>query len=448
MTGLYVREMLSRGWIRRVLVVPPAGLVGNWERELRTLFRLRFRIAAGADARAGNPFRGPEGDLVVVSLDTLTGERAFGALREEGVAPYDLVVFDEAHKLSVVVHAQGARKRRRYRLAEALAGCADPAARFAGLGWSARHLLLLTATPHMGRDEPYHYLWRLLDPHVFRRRGGVPARLPGGPRSALHPPHERGNGRPRRRAALPAADVRHVQLRPQPRPRRRAGALRRDHRLAAPGLRPRPRRPAGRPSRAGRLPAPARQLHPGCGAVVRAPARQAGADRRRPAHRPRRRGRAAAGPGRGRDRARPDHGRRGPLPHPRPRRPRPRLRGTGALRRTRRRDRGPDCRRLGAGAERGGARRLPAGAGAAGRPPRLARLRPALDPAGRRRPQRRGQGPRRPRRRPGGDQRVEAGRRLGDRCWRGAQVMGVTCAGFPDVGTWLPCTIARRSPAC
>ena len=167
MTGLCVREMLSRGRIRRVLVVPPAGLVGNWERELRTLFRLRFRIAAGADARAGNPFRGPEGDLVVVSLDTLTGERTFGALREEGVAPYDLVVFDEAHKLSVVVHAQGARKRRRYRLAEALAGCADPAGRFAGLGWSARHLLLLTATPHMGRDEPYHYLWRLLDPHVF-----------------------------------------------------------------------------------------------------------------------------------------------------------------------------------------------------------------------------------------------------------------------------------------
>ena len=47
MTGLYVREMLSRGRLRRVLIVPPAGLVGNWERELRTLFRLRFRIANG-----------------------------------------------------------------------------------------------------------------------------------------------------------------------------------------------------------------------------------------------------------------------------------------------------------------------------------------------------------------------------------------------------------------
>ena len=47
MTGLAVREMLSRSRIRRVLVVPPAGLVGNWERELGTLFRLRFSHRRG-----------------------------------------------------------------------------------------------------------------------------------------------------------------------------------------------------------------------------------------------------------------------------------------------------------------------------------------------------------------------------------------------------------------
>ncbi len=176
MTGLYVREMLSRGRIRRVLIVPPAGLVGNWERELRTLFRLRFRIVTSEDApRNGapagapvaDPFRGPDGDLVIVSLDTLTGERTFDALRQSTAPPYDLVVFDEAHKLSVVERRHGVRKRRRYELAEALAGCAGPGSRFAGLGWSARHILLLTATPHMGRDTPYHHLWRLLDPQVF-----------------------------------------------------------------------------------------------------------------------------------------------------------------------------------------------------------------------------------------------------------------------------------------
>ncbi len=167
MTGLYVREMLSRGRIRRVLVVPPAGLVGNWERELRTLFRLSFRIVTGADARTGVPFRGPGSDRVIVSLDTLTGERTFEALREAGTPPYDLAVFDEAHKLAAEADEHRVRKTRRYELAEALAGCASPSSRFAGLGWAARHLLLLTATPHMGKDSPWRHLWRLLDARVF-----------------------------------------------------------------------------------------------------------------------------------------------------------------------------------------------------------------------------------------------------------------------------------------
>ena len=167
MTGLYVREMLLRGRIRRVLIVPPAGLVGNWERELRTLFRLRFRILSGVDARAGNPFRGFASDLVIVSVDTLVGERMFEALREADVPPYDLAVFDEAHKLSATFEGGRIRKTHRYELAEALAGCAAPNNRFGGLGWEARHVLLLTATPHMGRDTPYHFLWRLLDPQVF-----------------------------------------------------------------------------------------------------------------------------------------------------------------------------------------------------------------------------------------------------------------------------------------
>ena len=187
MTGLYLREMLMRGRIRRVLVVPPAGLVGNWERELRTLFRLRFRIVSGPDIRSGSPFTGPEGDLVIVSLDTLRGVNAFAALADLGTAPYDLVVFDEAHKLSASRDGRRVRKTQRYKLAEALAGCyaaprvsaASPSGSnpeagrkpaepdYSGLTWTARHLLLLTATPHMGKDSPYHHLWRLLDHEIF-----------------------------------------------------------------------------------------------------------------------------------------------------------------------------------------------------------------------------------------------------------------------------------------
>ena len=168
MTGLYLREMLSRGRLTRALIVPPAGLVGNWERELRELFRLRFRIVSGPDLREGDAFRGPDSDLAIVSLDTLARQSAFAALCDDAVPPYDLVVFDEAHKLSAQAVSGRARTTRRYRLAEALAGV--PAATrkdFTGLHWSARHLLLLTATPHMGKDEPYHFLWRLLDPHLF-----------------------------------------------------------------------------------------------------------------------------------------------------------------------------------------------------------------------------------------------------------------------------------------
>ena len=167
MTGLYVREMLSRRLIRRVLIAPPAGLVGNWEREMRTLFRLPFRIVGGPDVRSGNPFTGPDGDLVIVSVDTLAGKRSFACLADPATAPYDLVVFDEAHKLSA--HREPdfrVRKTDRYRLAETIAGAGADGERWS-LHWSAQHLLLLTATPHMGKDDPYYFLWRLLLPDVL-----------------------------------------------------------------------------------------------------------------------------------------------------------------------------------------------------------------------------------------------------------------------------------------
>src|SRR5438874_2962906 len=126
MTGLYIREMLTRRLISRVLIVPPAGLVGNWEHEMRNLFNLPFRIITGNDARSDNPFTGPKSDLLIVSVDTLAGERMFSRLQEAGVTPYDLAAFDEAHKLTA---DRGAdfymRKTVRYRLAESLAGIPD-----------------------------------------------------------------------------------------------------------------------------------------------------------------------------------------------------------------------------------------------------------------------------------------------------------------------------------
>lgn len=167
MTGLYIREMLSRRLLKRILIVVPAGLLGNWQHELETLFGLRFQIVSGSDARGTNPFIGAESDRLIVSVDTLTGDRMAACLRREDVEPYDLVVFDEAHKLS---YDRGAdfrdRKTQRYRLAEALAGVPGAAPQW-NLRWSAQHLLLLTATPHMGKDFPYYALWRLLEPEII-----------------------------------------------------------------------------------------------------------------------------------------------------------------------------------------------------------------------------------------------------------------------------------------
>lgn len=167
MSGLYIREMLSRRMIRRILIVPPAGLVGNWQREMKQLFSLSFRVISGADAQTGNPFQEEDSDLVIVSVDTLRGDMMFTRLQHEDVVPYDLVIFDEAHKLSARRDPDGTfRATERYRLAEAIAGIPTPDPRWR-LTWSPTHMLLLTATPHMGKDYPYFCLWRLLEPNVL-----------------------------------------------------------------------------------------------------------------------------------------------------------------------------------------------------------------------------------------------------------------------------------------
>jgi len=170
MTGLTVRELLSRRLIQRVLVVPPAGLVGNWQREMRTLFRIQARIIRGHESAKGNPFLDPDADFAIVSMDTLRSKATFARLREAGLAGrgYDLVVFDEAHKLSADRDPvdMTVRKTARYRMAEALAGIVTNDPEF-DLGWAPQSLMLLTATPHMGKPYPYFALWRLLEPDAI-----------------------------------------------------------------------------------------------------------------------------------------------------------------------------------------------------------------------------------------------------------------------------------------
>jgi len=167
MSGLFIREGKARRLIKRVLIVAPAGLIGNWKSELATLFSLQFRIVSGADAKNSNPFMGDDSDCIIISVDTLAGAKMFARLKEPGVVPYDLVIFDEAHKLSADRgNDLRVRKTDRYRLAEALAGIGGLDEAWT-LPWAAHHLLLLTATPHQGKDYPYYALWHLLEPEVL-----------------------------------------------------------------------------------------------------------------------------------------------------------------------------------------------------------------------------------------------------------------------------------------
>lgn len=157
MAGLLIREMLLRRLVRRVLIVSPSGLRGNWRRELELLFRLRFRILTSADVTEdNNPFTDPRNELAIISVDTLWQEKVRNAYTE--APPYDLVVFDEAHKLSARYTADlTLDKTNRYEMAEVIAR-------------QNRHLLLMTATPHMGKDDPYYLLWRLLEPELLSTR--------------------------------------------------------------------------------------------------------------------------------------------------------------------------------------------------------------------------------------------------------------------------------------
>lgn len=154
MTGLYILEMLNRGRIRRVLICCPKGLVFNWQRELRFFFELNFTILKGSDFKDNDPLSDASAPFFIMSVDTAATVPVRDKLTAKGGKGFDLVVFDEAHKLSWGDPNRSDSKTLRYRLAEALSQ-------------RTANLLLLTATPHMGKEFPYFALWRLLDPGVF-----------------------------------------------------------------------------------------------------------------------------------------------------------------------------------------------------------------------------------------------------------------------------------------
>ena len=171
MAGLYIRELIMRADSRRILVVAPGSLVEQWRDELFEKFGLQFNVfSAGLESAtpSGNPFE--DTDHLIVRLDQLSrdeegegsDEKTPGPLQTKLLAAgWDLVIFDEAHKLAAHYFGTKLNKTARFRFAERL-------------GARTRHLLLMSATPHNGKDEDFQLFLSLLDSDRFygKFRGG------------------------------------------------------------------------------------------------------------------------------------------------------------------------------------------------------------------------------------------------------------------------------------
>ncbi|HVC07355.1 MAG TPA: helicase-related protein [Solirubrobacterales bacterium] len=153
MAGLYIKELMLREDVRRCLVVAPGGLVEQWQDELFLKFGLRFELfsadlaesAFGASAFEERPF-------LIARMDQLARNEDLIADLEQ--TQWDLVVVDEAHRMGAHYFSGKLEKTKRFLLGEAL-------------GRIARHLLLMTATPHSGKEDDFQLFLTLLDRDRF-----------------------------------------------------------------------------------------------------------------------------------------------------------------------------------------------------------------------------------------------------------------------------------------
>lgn len=153
MAGLYIKELILREDVKRCLIVAPGGLVEQWQDELYLKFGLAFEIFTpqlgetvfGATAFEQHP-------LVIARMDQLA--RNDPLLAELSRSEWDLVVVDEAHRMGAHYFGGELKKTKRFVLGELL-------------GDVARHMLLMTATPHSGKEDDFQLFLTLLDRDRF-----------------------------------------------------------------------------------------------------------------------------------------------------------------------------------------------------------------------------------------------------------------------------------------
>ena len=150
MAGLLIKELKIRGLIKRILIITPANLTFQWQRELKDKFRENFEIIRSDVLRANygsNPWQDKNQLITSVSWVSRIDDAKESLLRSR----WDLVIVDEAHKMSA---ASSDKKTLAYQLGEALSRMTD-------------HFLLMTATPHKGDPENFSLFLQLLDRDVY-----------------------------------------------------------------------------------------------------------------------------------------------------------------------------------------------------------------------------------------------------------------------------------------
>jgi superfamily II DNA or RNA helicase len=166
MCGLYIKELMLRGDLDRCLVVAPGSLVNQWMDELFDKFGLRFELLTKqlVDATPEGLFE--QHPLLIARMDQLSrSEELIDLLKR---SDWDLVVVDEAHRMSASYFSGELKTTKRYQLGQVLGGV-------------TRHFLLMTATPHAGQQEGFQLFLALLDGDRFegKFRDGVHTVDPG-----------------------------------------------------------------------------------------------------------------------------------------------------------------------------------------------------------------------------------------------------------------------------
>lgn len=153
MAGLFVRELMMRADAKRILIVSPGSLTEQWQDELQEKFGTSFDLFSREKQEqcvTGNYFE--EQDRLICRLDQLSRNEHYQELLKQ--TQWDLIIVDEAHKLSASYFGNKINKTKRFLLGELL-------------GSLTRHFLLMTATPHNGKEEDFQLFLSLLDSERF-----------------------------------------------------------------------------------------------------------------------------------------------------------------------------------------------------------------------------------------------------------------------------------------